>query len=51
MEHIASLKATLARLEPAKLAGLGGIALATLVLLGWIATRSTELDGPVVLGA
>jgi flagellar M-ring protein FliF len=42
MEHIASLKATLARLEPAKLAGLGGIALATLVLLGWIATRSTD---------
>jgi flagellar M-ring protein FliF len=42
MEHFASLKATLARLESAKLAGLGGVALVMLVLLGWVATRSTE---------
>ena len=42
MQHLASLKATLAGLEPAKLAGLGAAALAILVLVGWIASRSGE---------
>ena len=42
METIASLKATLARLEPAKLAGLGASALAVLVLIVWITLRSGE---------
>jgi len=42
METIASLKATLARLQPAKLAGLGAAALAVLALIVWITLRPGE---------
>ena len=42
METIASLKATLARLAPAKLAGLGAAALAVLALIVWITLRPGE---------
>src|SRR5580704_11093858 len=50
MNQLTSLKATLAGLEPAKLAGLAVAALAVLVLLGWIATRSGEPMGLLYSG-
>lgn len=42
METFASIKATLARLEPAKIAGLGALSLGVLALVAWIALRSGE---------
>ena len=50
MKQLTSLKATLAGLEPAKLAGLAVAALAVLVLLGWIATHSAEPMGLLYSG-
>jgi flagellar M-ring protein FliF len=50
MKQLTSLKATLAGLEPAKLAGLAVAALAVLVLLGWIATHSIEPMGLLYSG-
>ena len=50
MKQLTSLKATLAGLEPAKLAGLAVAALAVLVLVGWIATRSAEPMGLLYSG-
>jgi flagellar M-ring protein FliF len=50
MKNLDSLKATLAALEPAKLAGMGIAALAVLVLLGWVATRSGEPMGLLYSG-
>src|SRR5580658_8637876 len=50
MKQLMSLKATLAALEPAKLAGLADSAVAVLILLGWIATRSGEPMGLLYSG-
>ena len=50
MKQLTSLKATLAGLEPAKLAGLAVAALAVLALVGWIATHSGEPMGLLYSG-
>jgi flagellar M-ring protein FliF len=50
MKQLTSLRATLAGLEPAKLAGLAVAALAVLVLVGWIATHSAEPMGLLYSG-
>jgi len=50
MDQFASIKATLARLEPAKLAGLAAVALAVLVLVAWVAFRPAEPKGLLYAG-
>jgi flagellar M-ring protein FliF len=50
MKQLTSLKATLAGLEPAKLASLAVAALAVLALVGWIATHSAEPMGLLYSG-
>lgn len=50
MKQLTSLRATLAGLEPAKLAGLAVAALAVLALVGWIATHSAEPMGLLYSG-
>jgi flagellar M-ring protein FliF len=50
MKQLTSLKATLAGLEPAKLAGLAVAAVAVLALIGWIATHSAEPMGLLYAG-
>jgi flagellar M-ring protein FliF len=50
MEHLSSIRATLARLEPAKLAALGAVALGILILIGWVSFRSAEPMGLLYSG-
>jgi len=50
MDQFASIKATLARLEPAKLAGLIAAAVAVLVLVAWVAFRPAEPKGLLYAG-
>jgi flagellar M-ring protein FliF len=50
MKQLNSLKATLAGLEPAKLAGLAVAAAAVLIMVGWIATHSGEPMGLLYSG-
>ncbi len=50
MKQLTSLRATLAGLEPAKLAGLAVSALAVLVLVGWVSMHSAEPMGLLYSG-
>lgn len=50
MDQLASIKATLARLEPAKIAALAAVAVAVLVLIAWVASRSVEPMGLLYAG-
>ena len=50
MEQLASIRATLARLEPAKLAALGAAALVILLLIAWVAFRPGEPMGLLYSG-
>jgi flagellar M-ring protein FliF len=50
MKLLNSLKVTLAGLEPAKLTGLAVAAVAVLLLLGWVSTRSGESMGLLYSG-
>ena len=50
MNIFASLKATLAGLDPAKRAGMAAAVVAVLLLLGWVATRSGEPMGLLYSG-
>lgn len=50
MKQLTSLRDTLARLEPAKLAGLAIAALAVLAVIGWIATHTAEPMGLLYAG-
>lgn len=50
MNYLASLKATLTALEPAKLAGLAAVAVVVLLAIGWVATRGGEPMGLLYSG-
>ena len=50
MEQLASIRATLGRLEPAKLVGLAAATLGVLLLIAWVSFRSAEPMGLLYAG-